>query len=82
MDQSVITAAKTAFPADKPGITLGAVVHNGSVDRVETVFVAGQLKKWRADLVGYDRARIRKLAEKSRRRVLPAAGWPFDVFSD
>ena len=29
MDQSVINAAKTAFPADKPGITLGAVVHKG-----------------------------------------------------
>jgi len=27
VDQSVIAAAKTAFPADRPGITLGAVVH-------------------------------------------------------
>jgi DNA double-strand break repair helicase HerA and related ATPase len=27
VDQSVVTAAKSAFPADRPGITLGAVVH-------------------------------------------------------
>jgi hypothetical protein len=29
LDPSVIAAAKTAFATDKPGITLGAVVHNG-----------------------------------------------------
>lgn len=29
MNQSVIAAAKTAFPTDLPGITLGAVVHDG-----------------------------------------------------
>ncbi|HEY7566301.1 MAG TPA: helicase HerA-like domain-containing protein, partial [Gemmatimonadaceae bacterium] len=29
LDQTVISAAKAAFPADRPGITLGAVVHNG-----------------------------------------------------
>ena len=31
MDQSVITAAEAAFPSATPGITLGAVVHNGAV---------------------------------------------------
>ncbi len=29
MDQSVVTAAKAAFPADQPGITLGVIVHDG-----------------------------------------------------
>jgi 5-methylthioadenosine/S-adenosylhomocysteine deaminase len=62
--------------------SIGAVVHNGGVDRVDTVFVAGQLKKWRGELIGPDRGRIRKLAEESRRRVLAAAGWSFDAFSD
>ena len=29
MDPAVISAAKTAFPTDRNGVTLGAVVHNG-----------------------------------------------------
>ena len=37
---------------------IGAVVHYGSVDRVDSVFVAGQVRKWRGELVGPDRARI------------------------
>jgi hypothetical protein len=61
---------------------IGAVVHNGSVDRVDTVLVAGQVKKWRGELVGLNRARLRMLAEESRRRVLAAAGWRLDAFSD
>jgi cytosine/adenosine deaminase-related metal-dependent hydrolase len=67
---------------DAPNNAIGAVVHNGSVDRVDTVLVAGQVRKWRGELVGPDRARIRKLAEESRRRILAAAGWSFDAFAD
>ena len=60
----------------------GAVVQGGSVRDVDTVFVAGRLKKWRGALVGHDLARVRRLAEESRQYLLKASGWQFDVGSD
>ncbi|HYW50231.1 MAG TPA: helicase HerA-like domain-containing protein, partial [Gemmatimonadaceae bacterium] len=32
MNDAIIAAAKAAFPSDVPGITLGAVVHDGAID--------------------------------------------------
>jgi 5-methylthioadenosine/S-adenosylhomocysteine deaminase len=60
----------------------GAVVQGGNIRDVDTVFVAGQLKKWRGALVGHDLARVRRLAEDSRQHLLMASGWEFDPASD
>jgi cytosine/adenosine deaminase-related metal-dependent hydrolase len=57
-------------------IVLGA--HSGNV---QTVFVAGQVRKWRGELVGQDLGRVRRLVHESRDRLVQATGYPLDVLS-
>jgi cytosine/adenosine deaminase-related metal-dependent hydrolase len=65
---------------------IGAVVQSATVGHVDTVFIAGQVRKWRgkltSKLVGRDLGRVRQLADESRNHLLTAAGWQLDIFSD
>ena len=58
----------------------GAVVLGMDTSNVEHVFVGGQARKWRGELVGVDLARIERLVNASRDHVLSAAGWPATRF--
>ena len=42
---------------------------------VDTVFIAGKVKKWRGDLVGVDLPRVLRLAEEARDAVVRRAGF-------
>ena len=44
----------------------GVVVNLMNPSNVETVFVAGKVKKWRGNLVGVDEARVQRLAQEAR----------------
>ena len=46
---------------------------------VETVLIAGKVKKWRGSLVGVDVARVRQLAEASREAVMQRANFRVDL---
>lgn len=65
---------------------IGAVVQAGTTNELDTVFIAGQAKKWRgrmtSKLVGHDFPKLRQMAEESRQYVLAKAGWNLDIFSD
>jgi 5-methylthioadenosine/S-adenosylhomocysteine deaminase len=65
---------------------IGVVVQAATIGNVDTVFVAGQARKWRGQLtsklVGHDLGKIRQLADESRNHLLTAAGWKLDIFSD
>jgi cytosine/adenosine deaminase-related metal-dependent hydrolase len=52
----------------------GAVVESGNPNLVDTVFVNGAVVKKDGALTGHDFARVRRLAEESRDRVLAKAG--------
>jgi cytosine/adenosine deaminase-related metal-dependent hydrolase len=54
----------------------GAIVQAMDTSNVDTVLVAGQVKKRSGQLVGVDVARIRREAEASRDYVVAKAGWP------
>jgi 5-methylthioadenosine/S-adenosylhomocysteine deaminase len=54
----------------------GSVVLGMDTSNVDTVFVAGQLRKRGGRLVGVDVERVRRDAERSRDYVLAEAGWP------
>lgn len=54
----------------------GAVVLGMDTSNVDTVFVAGRMKKRGGVLVGVDLERIRRDAEASRDRIHAAVGWP------
>jgi hypothetical protein len=45
---------------------------------VDTVFVAGALKKWRGELLDIDFAAIQRRVEQSRDRLFAAASWPLE----
>ena len=51
----------------------GAVVQSMDTANVRHVFVAGRARKWDGRLVGVDEARLRRLAEAARDRVVAAA---------
>jgi len=46
---------------------------------VETVLIAGKVKKWRGSLVGVDVARVRQLAEASREAVMRRANFRVEL---
>ncbi len=52
----------------------GAIVESGNPNLVETVFVNGTIVKRDGLLTGHDFARVRRLAEEARDRVLARAG--------
>jgi hypothetical protein len=57
----------------------GAVVNLMSPRHVETVFIAGKIKKWRGSLVGVDLARVRRLAQEARDSVMRRANVPVNL---
>ena len=58
----------------------GAVVNLMGPAHVETVFVAGRVKKWRGNLVGVDLPRVLRSMQEARDGVLRRANFPMDLF--
>jgi 5-methylthioadenosine/S-adenosylhomocysteine deaminase len=46
---------------------------------VETVFIAGKVKKWRGNLVGVDLPRVLRLAQEARDGVLRRANYQVNL---
>ena len=59
----------------------GAVVSLMDRTNVETVIVAGQVRKWKGQLLNFDLPHLRRQLEASRDYVFTAAGIPQDLFS-
>src|SRR5262245_6497054 len=59
----------------------GAVVSLMDRNNVETVIVAGKVRKWRGQLLDVDLRRLRQQIEASRDFVFSKAGIPQDLFS-
>ncbi|MBV8995155.1 MAG: hypothetical protein JO287_15995 [Pseudonocardiales bacterium] len=62
--------------------TLATLVTFASRGNVDTVFVAGTLRKWRGGLVGHDLAKIQGTVESSRDYLLSAQGLVCDPFAE
>jgi 5-methylthioadenosine/S-adenosylhomocysteine deaminase len=58
----------------------GAVVSLMERSNVETVIVAGKVRKWKGEMVDVDLRRLRHELEESRDYVFKAAGIPQDLF--
>ena len=54
---------------------LGTVVNLMNPSHVDSVFIAGKVKKWRGALVGVDAARIMRLASEARDGLLQRSGF-------
>jgi hypothetical protein len=48
---------------------------------VDTVIVAGRIRKWRGQLLGHDIGKLRAELTQSRDRIFAAAGIPHDLFA-
>ena len=59
----------------------GAVVSLMDRTNVETVIVAGKIRKWKGDLLGVDISSLRRQLESSRDYVFSKAGIPQNLFS-
>ena len=57
----------------------GTVVTAADSRNVEMVFVAGGLKKWGSELVGWEKDAVRRTVERSRDEILDRAGADLDV---
>jgi 5-methylthioadenosine/S-adenosylhomocysteine deaminase len=53
----------------------GTVVNLMNPGNVDTVFIAGQVRKWRGNLVGVDAPRLMRMAEEARDAVTRRAGF-------
>lgn len=58
----------------------GAVVTLMERSNVDTVIVAGSIRKWKGELVGFDVARLRGELEASRDHLFEASGIDRDIF--
>ena len=58
----------------------GAVVTLMDRSNVDTVMVAGQVKKWQGEMVGFDIDDLRAKLEASRDHLFQAAGIEQDIF--
>jgi len=57
----------------------GAVVNLMNPMNVDTVFIAGKVKKWRGGLVGVDLPRVLRLAQEARDGVVRRAGFKMNL---
>jgi 5-methylthioadenosine/S-adenosylhomocysteine deaminase len=48
---------------------------------VDTVMVAGQIRKWQGQLLGHDVAKLRRELEESRDYIFEKAGVEHDLFA-
>jgi 5-methylthioadenosine/S-adenosylhomocysteine deaminase len=46
---------------------------------VDTVFIAGKVKKWRGNLVGVDAERVRRIVLEARDAVVRRAGFQLNL---
>jgi 5-methylthioadenosine/S-adenosylhomocysteine deaminase len=53
----------------------GAVVNLMNPSNVDTVFIAGKVRKWRGDLVGVDVSRVLRLVAEARDGVVRRSGF-------
>jgi cytosine/adenosine deaminase-related metal-dependent hydrolase len=58
----------------------GAIVNLMNPMNVDTVFIAGKVKKWRGGLVGVDVARVLRLVADARDGVIKRAGFKTNLF--
>jgi cytosine/adenosine deaminase-related metal-dependent hydrolase len=56
-----------------------AIVQAMDTSNVDTVFVAGKVKKWRGELVGVSVEKLQAMAERSRDHLVAQAKWPRTV---
>jgi 5-methylthioadenosine/S-adenosylhomocysteine deaminase len=57
------------------------VVNMMNPSHVETVFIAGKVKKWRGNLVGVDTDRVRRLAKEASDGVMRRANFKLDILA-
>jgi len=74
----VILRADTldVFPRSNAFGTVASLMNPG---HVETVLIAGKVRKWRGSLIGVDLARVRQLVQASREAVMRRANFRVDV---
>jgi 5-methylthioadenosine/S-adenosylhomocysteine deaminase len=58
----------------------GVVVNQMTPGDVDTVFIAGKVKKWRGNLVGVDVPRVLRLVQVARDAVMRRAGFAMNLF--
>jgi 5-methylthioadenosine/S-adenosylhomocysteine deaminase len=57
----------------------GAVVNVMNPSNVDTVFIAGKVKKWRGNLVDVDAARVRRVVQEARDAVVRRSGFQMNL---
>ena len=57
----------------------GTVVNLMNPSHVDTVFIAGKVRKWRGNLVGVDAPRVLRLVEAARDAVMRRAGFQVNL---
>jgi 5-methylthioadenosine/S-adenosylhomocysteine deaminase len=58
----------------------GVVVNQMNPGNVDTVFIAGKVKKWRGNLVGINVPRVLRLVQDARDAVMRRAGFAMNLF--
>ena len=56
----------------------GTILHGTDTKNIDTVFVAGAVRKWHGELVGQNLARVRSLARESRDYLAAQVGFTID----
>ena len=75
-DADIIMLRTDAINVAPMNNAYAAVVQAMDTSNVDTVFIAGQLRKRQGQLVGIDLTRVRQDAQASRDYIVQKAGWP------
>ena len=78
-EADVVLLAADRINVWPPNNAPGAVVNVMNPGHVETVLIAGKVKKWRGNLVGVDLPRVLRLVEEARDAVVRRSGFHPDL---
>ncbi len=78
-DADVVIIRADTFTTMPLNNAVGTVVLGSGTSNIDGVLIAGQLRKWRGELVGDDISRVRRLVTESRDHLISASGYDLNV---
>jgi 5-methylthioadenosine/S-adenosylhomocysteine deaminase len=60
---------------------VGTVVSGSDSRNIDTVFIGGNVRKWRGRVLGFDPGKLNEALTKSRDYLFEKSKYPFDIFS-
>jgi cytosine/adenosine deaminase-related metal-dependent hydrolase len=80
-DADIVLVDASSLNAMPLNNAVGTVVSGSDSRNIDTVFIGGNVRKWRGRVLGFDPGKLNEALTKSRDYLFEKSKYPFDIFS-